>query len=105
MANLPSVGLRCRLEEEPNREAEDALRAQQATEEHAVPEVSGREQAVRSADSYPNVGTSGSGSAPRERLREPVPSAQTGGGGASSGYPNVGSTGLGTAPRERVYVR
>ena len=70
-----------------------------------VSEVTGREQAARNADSYPNVGTSGTGSAPRERLREQAASAHTEGRVGSGGYPNVGSTGLGTAPRERVYVR
>ena len=88
-----------------------AVRARQvklAEEEHVVPEVSGWEHAARTADSYPNVGTSGTGTAPRERLREKVASERveaSGGSGSSSGYPNVGSTGLGTATRERVYVR
>ena len=86
-----------------------------AAEAHVVPEVSGREHAARTS-SYPNVGTSGSGTAPRERLREPTgvkttPDSTAGGsaGGSSTssggGYPNVGTTGLGTAPRERVFVR
>ena len=39
--------------------------------ELSVPEVSGRNHATRVASSYPNVGTSGTGTAPRERLREP----------------------------------
>ena len=77
-------------------------------EEHIVPEVAGREHAARSASSYPNVGTSGTGTAPRESLRQPLGAADSAGGsdsGGGGGYPNVGSTGLGTAPKDHVYVR
>ena len=79
--------------------------------ELSVPEVSGRNHATRVASSYPNVGTSGTGTAPRERLREPGSAAASRSDGGSGrvdgggGYPNVGSTGLGTAPKESVYVR
>ena len=75
-----------------------------------MPEVLGREHVAQAASSYPNVGTSGTGAAPRESLREPSNAARrsdggSGRGGDGGGYPNVGSTGLGTAPKEHIYVR
>ena len=75
-----------------------------------MPVVSGHNHAFRAASSYPNVGTSGTGTAPRESLRESSRAANRSDGGSSiggdgGGYPNVGSTGLGTAPKERIYMR
>ena len=86
------------------------MRQEHDAEEPAVPKASGRERAAQAASSYPNVGTSGTGTAPRERLREPGSAADrsdsgSGRGGGDGGYPNVGSTGLETAPKERIYVR